>query len=176
VVVVAAVAAGALYLAPMVGLGRGTATPTVQAPEPTALVTMLPPTTTPASAPSPTGDAPTSTLAPGLELLEPPDETTVLPGTEVTFQWRAIGMLPGSFSFAVMTSRTGFDELCRSDNQEACTVTLQEEGDYRWWAELQHSGQVLVTSSRRTLHVSGQPTTAPSPTLPESPITITVTP
>ena len=176
VAVVAAVAAGALYLAPMLGLGRATATPTVQAPEPTAQATMPPPTVTPPSVPSPTGDAPTSTLAPGLELMEPADETTVVPGTEVTFRWRAIGMLPGSFSFAVMTSHPGFDELCRSDHQEACTATLQEEGDYRWWAELQHSGQVLVTSSRRTLHVRAQPTAAPSATFPESPLAITVTP
>jgi serine/threonine protein phosphatase PrpC len=168
-IIVAALVAGAVFLAPMLGAPNGTATPEVTAPAPTNSATMLVPTVTPA----PTQDAPTSTLAPGLELLEPREEAVFTPGTEVTFRWRLIGMLPGSFSFVVRTSRTGYDEFCRSE-QETCVTTLDAEGEYEWWAELLRGGQSIIQSEPRRLYVRPQATPTLLPALPTTPPTLTI--
>jgi serine/threonine protein phosphatase PrpC len=169
-IVVAALVAGAVLLTPILGGGNPTATPTVMVPEPTTGATLPPPTATLL----PTDGAPTSTLAPGLELLEPQDEATFAPGTKVTFRWKVIGMLPDSFNFVVRTSQTDYEELCRSE-QETCTVTLDAEGQYEWWAELSRGGETVIESKPRTLYVRPQTTPTAIPTA-LAPPTLTTTP
>jgi serine/threonine protein phosphatase PrpC len=168
---VAAAVTGALLLPSILGGQNATATPTVMAHEPTASATVLQPTTTPL----PTVGAPTATLAPpGLELLEPGEDATFASGEAVTFRWRVIGMLPESFRFIVRTSRTGYEDLCQSE-QEICTVTLDEEGEYEWWAELLRGDQSVVKSNPRTLHIRAQATPTPKPVSPIASPTLTNT-
>jgi hypothetical protein len=171
-IVVAALVAGSLFLRQMLGAEDVTATPTVTVPPPTASATVLPATATV----PPTEGAATATLAPRLDLLEPADETTFAPGEEVTFRWKAMGVLLESFSFVVRTSREGYDQLCQSDEQEICTATLDEEGEYEWWAELLHNGQSIVKSSPRTLYIRAPVTQTAAPTTPTPPLSETALP
>jgi hypothetical protein len=167
---VAAAVIGILSFTPILGGGHVPATPTamVMAPKPTASATKA----LPAATLLPTRGAPTATLVPGLELLEPREEATFAPGTEVTFRWEVIGILPDSFGFVVRTSQPGYEEICRSE-QEACVTTLEAEGKYEWWAELLHGGRSIVESKPRTLYVRATVTPAltATPSLtPSSPI------
>jgi serine/threonine protein phosphatase PrpC len=172
-IIVAVLVAGAVFLTPILGGADATATPTTVAPEPTTSPPVPPPTATLLS----TEGAPTSTLAPSLELLEPQEDATFAPGVEVTFRWRMIGMLPGSFSFVVRTSRTGYDELCRSEpEQETCTTTLDTEGEYEWWAELLRGEKSMLRSDPRTIYVGTQVTPTFTPTLPSTSPVLTATP
>jgi serine/threonine protein phosphatase PrpC len=168
----AAAVGGALFLTPILGGTKATATPTTAAPEPTIGATLPQPTATLV----PTEGAPTATLAPpSLELLEPGEEASFAPGAAVTFRWKVIGMLPNSFGFSVRTSRTGYEELCRSE-QEICTVTLDEEGRYEWWAELLRGEQSLIKSNSSTLYIHAQPTPILTPMSPLASPALTSTP
>jgi serine/threonine protein phosphatase PrpC len=161
-IVVAALVAGAVFLTPIFGGGGATATPTTMAPDPTTSATMPPPTATLQSTERAVA---TSTLvAPSLELLEPADEATFTRGTRATFRWKVIGMPLDSFSFVARTNQAGYEELCRSE-QEVCTITLDTEGDFEWWAELLHEGQRIARSNPRTFYVLTQATPGLTPTL-----------
>jgi protein phosphatase len=165
--ILAALAAGALFLVPSLMSPEETLTPT---PMPTAEPTTAAPTAGPTATPR-VAEASTATPRMGFGSLEPEDGAVFSPGEEVHFRWSVVGRLPAIYESVVRTNHEAYAELCRSSD-EPCPLP-EEPGTYQWWIELSSGGVVLLKSDPRTLTIQSPSTetTVPSPTatLPESP-------
>lgn len=167
ILVLAAVVAGLLFLAPGLTFGwrRATATPT-PAPQPTTAV----------PAPSPTATLepaiPTATPRLGFSFLEPEDGALLAPGEAVDFRWGPVGGLPEPYRFVVRTNTAGYEELC-SSTEASCNAPL-EPGEYEWWIEI-WSGETRVSESGHQILIVAPETTeipppTPTPTDAQSPL------
>ena len=163
----AALAAGALFLAPSLIGTKETPTPTpALTPEPTAVAPTPEPSATPEAA-----EAPTATPRMGFGSLEPEDGAVFAPAEEVQFRWSVVGRLPEIYESVVRTNHEGYPEICRTSN-EPCRLP-DEPGIYQWWIELHSAGVVLLKSDPRTLTIEGSSADgappSPTATVPESP-------
>ncbi len=165
VLLLAALAAGALFLAPTLMRGDPTPTPT-PTPQPTAAEPTPLPTATPQAV-----EASTATPRMGFGSLEPEDGAVFAPGEEVYFRWSVVGRLPAIYESVVRTNHEAYPELCRASD-EPCLLP-EQPGSYQWWIELRSAGIVLLESDPRTLTIqdpSGDtPVPPPTATLPDSP-------
>jgi hypothetical protein len=161
----AALAAAALFVAPSLLGARETPTPT-----PTTQPTEAAPTPEPTATPE-VAEASTATPRMGFGSLEPEDGADFAPGELVHFRWSVVGRLPEIYESVVRTNHEAYPELCRTPD-EPCALP-QEPGTYQWWIELDSGGVVLLKSDPRTFTIEAPsddtPVPPPTATLPDSP-------